>query len=391
MIANKKQLIINTQRASNHFGCPLRMLIKPLIMSILLFLSIIYSSSIFAIEINISLSNTNEPIVGTRYIAIPVDYDSVDNHVIYTANNGLFNIKAESNKRNIIYSISNGSDSIIRLSFSQDSILKWQTNNTYDNHAIKFKYDNKKYFFIPGTKIQYNDTIYNRFPCMIAKGDIKQGYFNAEKSIIYILQDNSLNQSSIFVKENGQIHNYMSLNGLVYKPEYSITDTIPINQTPYIIHDLDWDKSTITLSPISNRAINKIDIAMLSNLFKGAEDKEYIFIDFWGTWCAPCIQILPKIKDLYLSNKEKIEFLSICYDSPENYTKHKKILDTYGIEWNSNFISFDTKSSIVDKLNIESFPSFALIDKCGKIIFILSGDNSLDTINSLFKDLSSSK
>ena len=73
MIANKKQLIINTQRASNHFGCPLRMLIKPLIMSILLFLSIIYSSSIFAIEINISLSNTNEPIVGTRYIAIPVD------------------------------------------------------------------------------------------------------------------------------------------------------------------------------------------------------------------------------------------------------------------------------------------------------------------------------
>ena len=136
---------------------------------------------------------------------------------------------------------------------------------------------------------------------MIAKGDIKQGYFNTEKSIIYILQDNSLNQSSIFVKENGQIHNYMSLNGLVYKPEYSITDTIPINQTPYIIHDLDWDKSTITLSPISNRAINKIDIAMLSNLFKGAEDKEYIFIDFWGTWCAPCIQILPKIKDLYFS------------------------------------------------------------------------------------------
>lgn len=357
----------------------------------LLIIPILFSFSISANDIEISLIETKRPIVGTRHIAIPVRYDSVENYVSYTANKGRFNIKAELKKRNLIYTISIRPDTAIQFSFRQDSILKWHINNTYDLHAIKFKHNNHFFYFIPGTKIQYNDSIYNQFPCMISEGEIKQGCFIPNESTIYVLRDTLLKDASIFVKENGHIHSSMLLNGLNYKNEYSIKDTIPINNIPYIVKSLDWDNSNLVLTPTYYRPIKKIDSTWLNNIFKGIEDKEYVFIDFWGTWCAPCIQALPAIKNLYLSNKDNIAFFSICYDSIDNYTKFQEILGNHGVEWKNDFVSFDTKSSIIEYLNIESFPSFALINKHGEVLFILSGDSSLNMVDSLLKKISSSK
>ena len=91
----------------------------------------------------------------------------------------------------------------MQLSFCKDSVLNWNIHNTYDLHSVKFKYEGQTYYFIPGTKISYNDSIYNQFPCMIAKGEIKQGWLNNGKSMVYILKDNSSKEYSIFINENG--------------------------------------------------------------------------------------------------------------------------------------------------------------------------------------------
>lgn len=357
----------------------------------LLIISILFSLSISANDIEILLIETKQPIVGTRHIAIPVRYDSVENYVTYTANKGRFNIKAELKKKNLTYTISINPDSTIQFSFHQDSILNWNINNTYDLHANKFKHNNHTFYFIPGTKIQYNDSIYNKFPCMISEGEIRQGCFKPNESTIYVLSDTLLKDASFFIKENGHMHSSMLLNGLNYKNKYSITDTIPINNIPYIVRSLDWDNSKLVLTPTYYRPNKRIDSIWLNNIFNGIEDKEYVFIDFWGTWCAPCIQALPTIKDLYLSNKDNVAFYSICYDSLSNYTKYQEILDNYGIEWKNDFVSFDTKPSIVELLNIESFPSFSLINKYGEVLFILSGESSLNMIYSLLRAISSSK
>lgn len=46
---------------------------------------------------------------------------------------------------------------------------------------------------------------------------------------------------------------------------------------------------------------------------------KYVFIDFWGTWCAPCRAEMPFLKGAYATTKrDKIEFIGIVSeDTPE--------------------------------------------------------------------------
>jgi thiol-disulfide isomerase/thioredoxin len=42
-------------------------------------------------------------------------------------------------------------------------------------------------------------------------------------------------------------------------------------------------------------------------------------IDFWATWCQPCIRSMPKLVDLSEAYKDKgVGFIGISVDSPRN-------------------------------------------------------------------------
>ena len=61
--------------------------------------------------------------------------------------------------------------------------------------------------------------------------------------------------------------------------------------------------------------------------FKEFEDK-VVFINFWATWCPPCIAEMPDIHDLYRDMKGKeIEFVLISFDDDfqkaKNFVKKK--------------------------------------------------------------------
>ena len=43
---------------------------------------------------------------------------------------------------------------------------------------------------------------------------------------------------------------------------------------------------------------------------------KFLFIDFWASWCGPCIADIPKIKQVYEKYKNKgLEVLSISMDT----------------------------------------------------------------------------
>lgn len=338
---------------------------------------------IFAKDIEINLCDFNQPIIGTRYIARPVCSNSTGRYAVFTVNGRLFDIKAESENNHITYYISNQNRAIKELSFCKDSISKWSANQSYDLHAVKFNFNRQAFFFIPGTKIKYNDTIYNKFPCMVSEGDIKRGSFHGNE--IYLLRKDSV--TTLHVKENGLFHIQASLDGLNYKSGYVVGDTIPLNNKPFIFTEIDWNDSKLRLTLIHDKLnLKKVDSECMNWFSRYFNNKEYLFIDFWGTWCKPCIQAIPKLKELYATNKKTISFLSICHDAPENYIRFKEIIDEHKIEWDNCFIPFDaTKGSIVDYLHIESYPAFVLIHKNGNIIFLLSGENNITKIARLFE------
>ncbi len=84
-------------------------------------------------------------------------------------------------------------------------------------------------------------------------------------------------------------------------------------------------------------------------------------INFWEVWCSPCIKSLPKLK--YLQNKynDKISVIGISTESPE---KSKRMLLSKKVD----YINLKGTEKTLQDYNINSFPTYFLVDKNGIII-----------------------
>lgn len=100
-----------------------------------------------------------------------------------------------------------------------------------------------------------------------------------------------------------------------------------------------------------------------SDAFKG----KYIYIDFWATWCKPCIKEIPDLVRLKEEYKGKnIEFVSISVDAGKDewvdYVNKEKL---EGLQY---WVDEKNKKIYSTAFNINMIPRFVLIDDSGKII-----------------------
>lgn len=111
---------------------------------------------------------------------------------------------------------------------------------------------------------------------------------------------------------------------------------------------------------------------------------KYLVIDFWGSWCTPCIAGFPKMKTYYEKYRSKIEFLSVaCNDTPETWTK---ALAKYKLPW-IQVLNDKNSDDLTVKYLIDTYPTKVLIDPAGKLINVFQGegDDFYNQLDKLFK------
>lgn len=92
---------------------------------------------------------------------------------------------------------------------------------------------------------------------------------------------------------------------------------------------------------------------------------KYRLLDFWGSWCIPCVKEMQKLKAFYEKHKNEVAVIGIAND---NYQSWKTFLNKNTYNWVQILDEGPLKLS--DMLNIESYPTKYLIDPSGKVLMI---------------------
>ncbi|MFD1163175.1 TlpA family protein disulfide reductase [Hwangdonia seohaensis] len=119
-------------------------------------------------------------------------------------------------------------------------------------------------------------------------------------------------------------------------------------------------------------------------IFNFEENKEkVILINFWATWCPPCIAEMPSLQKLYDDYNDKIEFVFV---SDESFKK----INSY-LEKNNYTFKVYNEASRSDFFDVRGIPRTFLIDKQGKVVIDKTGaanwnsDSVRNTIDALLK------
>lgn len=94
---------------------------------------------------------------------------------------------------------------------------------------------------------------------------------------------------------------------------------------------------------------------------------DYVLVDFWASWCGPCINSLPELRALYQKYKGKrFEILGVSLD--DDNEKWRNAIKEHKLTWKHISDLKGWKSEGAGLYAVNSIPATVLIDKSGKII-----------------------
>jgi thiol-disulfide isomerase/thioredoxin len=92
-----------------------------------------------------------------------------------------------------------------------------------------------------------------------------------------------------------------------------------------------------------------------------------VLIDFWATWCAPCMEEVPDVVKLYKELHGKgLEIVGISLDQDKSLVE--AVTKSYGMAWPQYFDGKGWQNEIASRYGITEIPLMFLVNKKGMVV-----------------------
>lgn len=124
------------------------------------------------------------------------------------------------------------------------------------------------------------------------------------------------------------------------------------------------------LMPAPAMVVQSVDGKML----KLQQQKgKVVFINFWATWCPPCLAEMPSVNDLYEKVKDNPNILFLSVDVDNKLAKSSVFLQKRGYKFP---VYGGNLADLPKEFYSKSIPTTLVIDKQGLVVF-----NNIDRAN----------
>ena len=136
--------------------------------------------------------------------------------------------------------------------------------------------------------------------------------------------------------------------------------------------------------PVINSTLNLPDEQVFETILSKYAGK-LVFMDFWATWCKPCIEAINEIKEL----KSELHGKDIVFVYITNPSSSEKIWEhrTQGIGGEHYYLSESQWDYISDHFDFSGIPTYLLFDKNGALKKKITGYPGNDEMRTILTEL----
>lgn len=121
-----------------------------------------------------------------------------------------------------------------------------------------------------------------------------------------------------------------------------------------------------------------------------------VYINFWATWCGPCIREIPELEEVYQEYKDKDDYVFLSITSPNDAKfananpadKSQEVIlstaDDLGITYP---VLFDTKDQAATKFALSAVPTHIFINSDGTLKQTFAGQIQNDYLIQLLDEM----
>jgi len=111
-----------------------------------------------------------------------------------------------------------------------------------------------------------------------------------------------------------------------------------------------------------------------------------VLIDFWATWCGPCISSLPNMKEIYEKYKSRDDFVMVGVSLDRDKQALVEFGQKHGIAWTQLFEeSKHWNNSVTRAFGLRGIPSVWIINKEGDVVGKNIHSHNIDEITRIIE------